>query len=220
MRKASFFIDGFNLYHSLDNSNNLKKYKWLDLHSLCSSLLFPNETLNDVFYFTAYTDWNTARKQRHQDYVTVNINKGCKVILGKFIEKDRVSMVKCNTPCLTGITQHFCKKPYKAHEEKMTDVNIAVDIVKAAALQTCEAIYLVSGDNDLLPALKTVRKISPGIRLRVVLPINAQAKSLMDFCSANNFKYMRIKKHHLANAQFPDQVVIGNSTYTRPPHWI
>ena len=50
------FIDGFNLYHSLDNVPAYKKYKWLNLWNLSETLLFPGETLVSVFYFTAYTD--------------------------------------------------------------------------------------------------------------------------------------------------------------------
>jgi hypothetical protein len=40
-----FFIDGFNLYHSMDNDPSFRKYKWLNLHTLCEQLLFPNEEL-------------------------------------------------------------------------------------------------------------------------------------------------------------------------------
>ena len=204
MRKAAFFIDGFNLYHSIDNDARLRKYKWLNLWQLCSSLLMPNDMISEVSCFTAYTDWNAERKARHMDYVAINEAAGCQIILGKFLQKDRVSMVECGTPCLPTVTQRFCKKKYVAHEEKMTDVNIAVAIVKACALGTCEAIYLVSGDNDLVPALDTARQINPNVRLRLIIPINARAKNLMRVCQTHSYKYAHIKEKHLAAAQFPD----------------
>ena len=218
MRSAAFFIDGFNLYHSIDNKRNLHKYKWLNLWQLSLSLLLPQETLTDVFYFTAYTDWNPARKKRHQDYVQINESVGCKVILGKFLQKDRVSMVVCNTPCLNG-KQQFCGKKFVAHEEKMTDVNIAVNIVKAAALRSYDSIYLLSGDNDLIPALETAREISPSLRLRVVLPINARAKNIMDFCQRNKLRYIKIKEQTLAAAQFCDPFIANGQSYSKPAHW-
>ena len=93
MRATAFFIDGFNLYHSLDNQRHLRKYKWLNLWKFAESLLLPNDALIEVNYFTAYTDWNPARMQRHQDYVFLNENAGCKVILGKFFRKDRIWIV-------------------------------------------------------------------------------------------------------------------------------
>lgn len=111
MRKAAFFIDGFNLYHSLAKKSALHKYKWLNLWKLAESLLIPNESLSDVHYFTAYTDWNPDRKKRHLNYVLINESVGCKVTLGKFLKKDRTSMVLCNTPCAGG-TQPFCKKKF------------------------------------------------------------------------------------------------------------
>lgn len=219
LRKAAFFIDGFNLYHSLDNRTSLRKYKWLNLWKFSESLMLPNETLSDVHYFTAYTDWNPARKLRHQVYVKINKSVGCKVTLGKFLTKDRTSMVMCNTPCAGGL-QQFCKKKYIAHEEKMTDVNIAVGIVKAAATNAYDSIYLISGDNDLLPALETAKEISPTLNIRVVLPINAQAKNLMTFCAAHGLKYIRIKENKLAAAQFSDPVIISGVSYSKPSHWI
>ncbi len=219
MRATAFFIDGFNLYHSLDNQRHLRKYKWLNLWKFAESLLLPNDALIEVNYFTAYTDWNPARMQRHQDYVFLNENAGCKVILGKFFRKDRICMVECNTPCRGGVGR-FCQRKYIAHEEKMTDVNIAVSIVRAAALQTCESIYLLSGDNDLLPALKTAMEISPNTRIRVVLPTNSKAKSIISFCGSSGLKHIRIKEKHLSGAQFADPVIVNGITYSKPTHWI
>ena len=218
MRKAAFFIDGFNLYHSLDTRKDFRKYKWLDLWRFSKLILLPNEELTDVYYFTAYTDWNPDRKKRHQVYVLMNESVGCKVVLGKFLKKDRTSMVKCNNPCRSG-REEFCKKKFTSHEEKMTDVNIAVNIVKAAAMQTYESNYLLSGDNDLRPALETAREISPSLRIRVVLPINAQAKTLMDFCKEHSFKYIRIKQKALSDARFSDPFTVGDTPYSKPAHW-
>ena len=101
----------------------------------------------------------------------------------------------------------------------MTDVNIAVNILKACVQGACDAVYLLSGDNDLVPALETVRSLSPDIRIRVVLPINAKAKNLMGVCKDNKFKYMRIKEEHLARSQFPDPVVLGDKVYSKPVTW-
>jgi hypothetical protein len=179
----------------------------------------PNERLADVLYFTAYTDWNTERQSRHHAYIAVNQNRGCKVILGKFQEITRTSRVKCHRPCIKDNTKLFCDKPYPAHEEKMTDVNIAVNIIKSCVQKSCDAVYLLSGDNDLVPALETARELCPDIRIRVLLPINAKAKKLMTACREHNFKYMRVKERHLAESQLPNSVTVGDKVYSKPPHW-
>ena len=53
MTRVSFFIDGFNLYHSL--KDYARDCRWLDLRKLCESYLRENEQLGDVYYFTAVT---------------------------------------------------------------------------------------------------------------------------------------------------------------------
>jgi uncharacterized LabA/DUF88 family protein len=141
------------------------------------------------------------------------------VILGKFQEITRTSRVKCRRPCAKGSAQLFCDKPYTAHEEKMTDVNIAVNIIESCVQKSCDAVYLLSGDNDLVPALETAKRLCPGVRIRVLLPINAKAKKLMTACRENSFKYMRVKEHHLAESQFPNSVTIGDKIYSKPSHW-
>ena len=223
-RRAMVFIDGFNLYHSLDNVSSYKKYKWLNLWSLSEKLLFPGEMLVSVFYFTAYTDWNPDRKLRHQEYVTINEYFGCSTILGNFQKKTRYSAVPCGKPCqpASPSSTHVkcCRKPFETHEEKKTDVNIAVHIIKNCVQGKCNAVYLLSGDNDLVPGLETAKELCPQIRFRVLLPINARAKTLMSVCKANGFKYVRIKEQHLMASQFPDPLVVGGKTYTKPKHWV
>jgi len=44
------YIDGFNLFYS---SLRGTKYKWLDIWSMCSALLLPNQELISIKYFSA-----------------------------------------------------------------------------------------------------------------------------------------------------------------------
>ena len=48
--RAAFFIDGFNLYHSIDNNPAFHKYKWLDLFALCRQFLKPVESIENIYY--------------------------------------------------------------------------------------------------------------------------------------------------------------------------
>lgn len=102
----------------------------------------------------------------------------------------------------------------------MTDVNIAVNIVKTAVLNRCESIYLISGDNDMLPALQVAREISPEIRIRLVFPINAKVKSLISFCEEFSLKHINIKERHLAENQLENPMEVDGVTYHKPRCWI
>ena len=69
-QRVSFFVDGFNLYHSLCSA--LKKHperpvKWLDLPALFQSTLHTIQgrcELENIQYFTAYADHLSQKRPR------------------------------------------------------------------------------------------------------------------------------------------------------------
>lgn len=204
-----FFIDGYNLYHSLDANPRFHKYKWLDLKKL--ALLFshlPYEDLKAVRYFTAYANWKQASASRHRIYTRVLHNTGVDIVFGRFQDKERT----CRA--VSG-----CGKKFVVHEEKLTDVNIAVSIVEACVTDQCDILYLISGDNDLVPALEAARRLCTGIDITVVLPIDAKAKTLTQICHKNNYTVAKISEEFLAAAQFPDRIRIGDRAYHKPAGW-
>jgi len=60
--RTVFFVDGFNLYHSIAEAAKLlpnQQLKWLDLTSFCASYLHQignGAILSDIHYFTAFAD--------------------------------------------------------------------------------------------------------------------------------------------------------------------
>ncbi|MCU0599951.1 MAG: NYN domain-containing protein, partial [Desulfobacterales bacterium] len=148
MARVSFFIDGFNVYHSLkpfDTSKHsfitkYKKYLWLDFYSLSQRFVAKNDQIADVYYFTAMAYWKPDAEARHRILIEALRHRGVKVILGKFKEKDRF----CK----------FCRAQYKEHEEKQTDVNIAVYLLNEAFKNSYDKAILLTNDTDLIPAIK------------------------------------------------------------------
>ena len=61
------YIDGFNLYHSIDELDR-PELKWLNLWSLAESLIRKNEELVEVNYFSAYATWLPDAYRRHRQY--------------------------------------------------------------------------------------------------------------------------------------------------------
>jgi len=118
--RVCFYIDGFNLYHKIaelpDKSAPDKSLRWLNLYALAEKLRFrPDEQIEKVYYFSAYADWLPASKQRHKAYVRALEYSGVEVILGKF----KLKAPRCNK----------CHKIYQTHEEKESDVNLALQVV-------------------------------------------------------------------------------------------
>lgn len=112
-KRVISFIDGFNLYHALDNLER-PELKWLNLMTLCQMFLKSySEELVGVFYFSAYADHMPEPAQKRQkSYVRALELKGVKTILGHFKKKNR----RCPD----------CHHRWIGHEEKETDVNIAL----------------------------------------------------------------------------------------------
>jgi uncharacterized LabA/DUF88 family protein len=132
-----FFVDGFNLYHALDGNLSFHKYKWLDLRKLALHFSMPPyEILQGVRYFTAYASWRPAGTvSRHKAYMKALRSVGTQITLGRFQEKLRTCRAAGG-----------CGRAFTVHEEKLTDVSIAVSIVEACITNQCDILYLVSGD--------------------------------------------------------------------------
>jgi hypothetical protein len=121
MKRTTFLVDGFNLYHSVKQaSEDLKgiSTKWLDLRAMLSSCLHiidRTAQLTDIYYFTALATHVDAKKpgtsSRHQLYIECLQATGVHIALGRFKYKS----VYCGT-CRTA-TDHY--------EEKETDVAIS-----------------------------------------------------------------------------------------------
>ncbi len=107
MATVAFYVDGFNLYHAI-NELDKPHLKWLSLADLANSFLSPGDTLSTVSYFTAYMHWDAEKSRRHREYVKALKATGVEVTESRF--------AKASTYCFRHA--HYCKN----YEEKQTDV--------------------------------------------------------------------------------------------------
>jgi hypothetical protein len=85
--KASLYIDGFNIYHRINDYQKKTGicYKWLNYRSLFTSLLKPYEEISDIYFFTAITqDFGLDAVQRHNKYIIALESQGIKIVKGYF----------------------------------------------------------------------------------------------------------------------------------------
>ena len=88
MEKVIFFIDGFNLYHALNNKR-FYRYKWLDLLSLAEKFISKKDKIEDIYYFTALAIWSPDKVRRHKAFIKAQEINGTKIIYGEFKKKDK-----------------------------------------------------------------------------------------------------------------------------------
>ena len=207
MSRVLFLVDGFNIFHALHDTPKYHKYKWLDYSALAKCFIRPNDKIVGVLWFTAYTNWGTAsRLDRHKNLRKALEWKGVEVVLGKFKWRDR----RCK----------LCGQIYKSHEEKQTDVNIAIRLFQGAIENVFDTVMIVTADGDLIPAIKAVKKSFPSKKIGLIVPIGRwkNAHELRNMCDFSR----EMKPRHLRNSQFPDIIVVDptkGTTLCRPPTW-
>ena len=206
MNRVVCLVDGFNLYHALDA---LRKpwLKWLDLWSLAQRHTRPrSETLEAVYYFSAYAYWLPGPSKRHRAYVRALEARRVTPVMGQFKEKDR----HCRK----------CGARWIAYEEKETDVNIAVALLRLAHKDEFDRCLIVSRDSDLAPAIRALRADFPSKAITVLAPPNrGHSTELLDAADHNKAK---ITVAQLEDCQLPDKVTDagGNLVATRPAEYV
>jgi hypothetical protein len=110
-----------------------------------------------------------------------------------------------------------CGGKITKRQEKMTDVNLAIDLVVDAIDDRYDTAIVISGDMDLLPAVKYVRTIYPIKVLSIFYPPNRQNNELSKQASGS----LPIGKYKFETNQFPD-VIINNKgkKIFRPEEWV
>ncbi|MBR5915968.1 MAG: NYN domain-containing protein [Spirochaetia bacterium] len=192
--RVAFFIDGFNLYHSL------KEYapdcRWLNLRKLCETYINPQkEYITDIYYFSALaTHKSVDNIYKHQKYIARLKAENIIPILGKFKRKDKICPV--------------CKSAFISHEEKQTDVNIALKIVAEGILGKYDTGILVSGDTDMIPAIQTIKILGLPVRIGVLFPLGRKTKELENYADFS----IKIKEKELRASLF--------EASTSPQGWV
>lgn len=193
--RAYAYVDGFNFYHAIDDLNR-PHLKWVDLHALVASFLRENQELVQVNYYSAYATWLPEEVSRHRQFTQALTASGVRVHMSNFMRR---------TPhCFT------CGASWESHEEKQTDVRMAVDIVTDALKDKLDLAVVITADSDLRPAADTIRAISSKRLLMVAPPGRfSRARDLR-----HNFMITqgRLKKHLL-----PQEIIVDGCVVARRP---
>ena len=204
-KRVVCFIDGFNLYHSI-LALRRPDLKWVDLWALASVFVRPkSQILTDVFYFSAYADWLPDSKRRHQQYVKALTVAGVITVMGKFKVKDR----NCAK----------CKYKWSGHEEKETDVNIALAMLNLAYQGGYDRALLISNDSDLTPAIHMVRAHFPEKQVVTIVPPHYTHSNELIRASSEKAK---ITIPHLERCLLPELIYDtgGNIVARRPTEYV
>jgi uncharacterized LabA/DUF88 family protein len=190
-KRVACYIDGFNLYHAIDDLGPESNYlKWLDLWSLTSAFVITStEQLNSVYYFSALAYWLKAPKERHKAFVEAVKHFGVTPIMGHFKKKPGC----CKK----------CGAVWTAHEEKQSDVNLATYLIHHSHIDQFDKALVITADSDLCPAIQLILDSHPEKEITILVPPNRYkiTRELRGMVTAQ-----RIKQKHLKNNQLPDVI--------------
>jgi uncharacterized LabA/DUF88 family protein len=200
--KTIAFIDGFNVYHSLDRNLSYHKYKWLNYRRLIECFLLSGDELVSVLCFTTPTRRSELKRIRQSAYLKVLEHNGVEIKKGEFFKTTR----QCP----------HCDKKYRPYVEKLTDVNLASHLIKMAVKDDYEKAIIMTADTDIIPAILAVQELKPTKTIEIIYPIGRTNGSI----GKMKIKIHHTKEHHLSQSVFPDNVNIGNEEFIhKPQEW-
>jgi uncharacterized LabA/DUF88 family protein len=199
------YVDGFNLYFGLREAG-WQRFLWLDIEQLFQSLLKSGQTLVRVNYFTARvsgTPSDPDKPHRQNTYLeALQAHTGVVIRCGHYLEKERT--------CLR------CSNRWADHEEKGTDVNIAVQMLLDAFRDELDTALLISADSDLAGPVEAIQVEWPRKRVVVAFPPNRYSVQLEKRANAS----FHISRAKISGSQLPDPVVKADGyRLHRPLTW-
>ena len=198
--KVIVYIDGFNLYFGI--KSKFPHAKWLNMWGLAESLLKQTQELVEVKYFTSRVSNNPSKEKRQDDYLNVLKTTPIKIFYGQYKSKP--------------ITCKSCGHSWANNEEKMTDVNIAVNMITDAMQNRYDAALLVSGDSDLVPPITTIHQFFAQKIVIVAFPPDRSNNSVKNIAKGSFI----IGRQKLMQNQFPLTVTLASGhQIIKPVDW-
>lgn len=171
MERVIVYIDGFNLYFGM-KEKGWRRYYWLNVHLLAKNLLKPYQKLIETKYFTSRVSSmpnDPGKAKRQGEYLeALSTVPMCKIFYGHYLGKE----IRCNK----------CGHSWATHEEKMTDVNISVELMTDVYQDKFDTAFLISGDSDLVGPIKAVRHLFPLKKVICRIPAPQAFSSIEKSC--------------------------------------
>ncbi|MCG8624806.1 MAG: NYN domain-containing protein [Proteobacteria bacterium] len=226
-KQTIVYFDGLNLHHQLAETH--PHLMWLDLVRLAKIMLGKHNTISQVKYYGAR--FSPSKKARLQKtYLDALESQAPKITthFGEFKQKiRRVKLANAKANALPEFADALIT------EEKKTDVNLAVHLVRDAFLKRFEAAAIVTNDTDFVEAIRIVTeelKLPVGILSpRGLISRETQEEAKLhkglppkrmwihdDLREVATF-HKHIRESHLKKAQFPQR--IPGTNLIRPREW-
>lgn len=210
------YVDGFNLYYrALKNTS----FKWLDLQALMEAALPSQCQIATINYYTARVSGrgnSTAPKDQNTYLNALKTLNNVTIHFGSFQVTEKWMYLCQPIQFLPpGTTPHPVPDFIRVikTEEKASDVNLGVHLVRDAMNGLFDHAALLTNDTDLKEPLRIVTK---EVKLPVTLlsPVDVPAAELRRLATD-----ARHPRPYLGPSQFPDPVAGLRGPIRKPAGW-
>ncbi len=203
-RRAAFYVDGFNLFHSIRDLDR-NYLKWVDLWALGRVIAPRSQVIRKVTWVTAVRPQSQHKIDRHHTYAEALKARGVTCLNGHFV----VYADGCNA----------CGHHWKIAEEKQSDVNLALSVLDDAHANRFDVCYLLTTDGDHAATARFLKQRFPDKKLVIVTPPGRNPnRTLLEFADAQvPMEVEQLERALLpAIVDGPDGAIVRPAVYDPP----
>jgi uncharacterized LabA/DUF88 family protein len=229
--RAVFYIDGFNFYYL--RTKKQPHFKWLNLKQLADCIVPTGTTVLSVNYYTASVsgkiDADAPRRQQALFSALATVPE-VRIFKGRFLYSEKwAGLVKPAQAMPHGYAWNQPEPDVvkiKKSEEKGSDVNLGVHLVRDAFINAFDVAYVLTNDTDLVEPVRIVtqevcKKVCivapcrPFVERGRTIPVPAPSLS-----AVSSFIHF-IDDAELRVSQFPQHINrAGKKPVSRPLTWV
>jgi len=229
--RAIFYIDGFNFYYL--RTKKQSHFKWLNLKALADLLVPADTNVVSVNYYTASVsgkiDPDAPRRQQALFSALATV-QGIHIFKGRFLYSEKWAGLAM-PPQARPLTYVWGNPPpevvrVKKSEEKGSDVNLGVHLVRDAFTDRFDVAYVLTNDTDLVEPIRIVTQEvgKPVIMVAPCRPFQERGRTIP--VPAPSLEKVAtgviyIDDQDLRQAQFPPNISrLGKKPISRPATWV
>ena len=201
-QRVIVYLDGFNLYFGL-KTKKWKNFYWLNVQLLAQNLLKPNQELVTTKYFTSRISSPPDKVKRQNTFIeALETLDNFNIYYGNYQSNAK--------------TCRKCGNIESVPNEKMTDVNIAVEMLADAFQDFFDVAILISGDSDLTAPMIKIKKLFPTKKISLAFPPERFSFALSKIADG----HFMLGRRTFAKSIFPDEVKKKDGyIIKRPERW-
>lgn len=227
--RAIFYIDGFNFYYLRTKLH--PRFKWLNMKALADCIVPDGTIVQKVNYYTAAVSGKIDGAAPHRQaklFSALNTVPEINIIKGRFLYAEKwAGLVH---PPQAKPDGYVWEEPFpevvkvRKAEEKGSDVNLGVHLVRDAFTNAFDIAYVLTNDTDLVEPIRIVTE-EVGKNVCIVAPCRPPRGSHIPIPSPSLEKVSSFKHYidniELADSQFPNVIPrIGKSDIVKPESWV